>query len=178
VAADRDLLFGVLALQIGLIEQGQLVAAFQAWTRDRSRALAEHLVARGDIDGQQQKALAAMAVLHVKKHGGDEEKSLASIPAGPSTREKLAAVGDAELNGSIAGLGIGGTERAFDAECTSAAEADRAKDVLRRAVPAGFRKLAVIRTNPDLAPLRARADFQLLLMDLAMPSEPFALPRS
>ena len=31
---SRDLLFGLLALQIGLIEQGQLVAAFQAWTRN------------------------------------------------------------------------------------------------------------------------------------------------
>jgi hypothetical protein len=33
-AADRHLLFGSLALQNGLIDQGQLVAAFQAWTRD------------------------------------------------------------------------------------------------------------------------------------------------
>jgi eukaryotic-like serine/threonine-protein kinase len=35
-AADRHLLFGLLALQNGLIDQGQLVAAFQAWTRDSS----------------------------------------------------------------------------------------------------------------------------------------------
>ena len=35
MAADRDLLFGLLALQNGLIDQGQLVAAFQAWTRDK-----------------------------------------------------------------------------------------------------------------------------------------------
>ena len=35
-AADRHLLFGLLALQNGLINQGQLVAAFQAWTRDKS----------------------------------------------------------------------------------------------------------------------------------------------
>ena len=32
IAADRNLLFGLLALQNGLIDQGQLVAAFQAWT--------------------------------------------------------------------------------------------------------------------------------------------------
>ena len=37
-AADRHLLFGLLALQNGLIDQGQLVAAFQAWTRDKARA--------------------------------------------------------------------------------------------------------------------------------------------
>ena len=44
IAADRDLLFGLLALQNGLIDQGQLVAAFQAWTRDKARPLADHLV--------------------------------------------------------------------------------------------------------------------------------------
>jgi hypothetical protein len=33
LATECDLLFGLLALQNGLIEQGQLVAAFQAWTR-------------------------------------------------------------------------------------------------------------------------------------------------
>ena len=30
IAADRNLLFGLLALQIGLIDQSKLVAAFQA----------------------------------------------------------------------------------------------------------------------------------------------------
>ena len=34
--ADHNLLFGLLALQNGLIDQVQLVAAFQAWTRDRA----------------------------------------------------------------------------------------------------------------------------------------------
>jgi hypothetical protein len=37
-AADRNLFFGLLALQNGLINQGQLVAAFQAWTLDKSAA--------------------------------------------------------------------------------------------------------------------------------------------
>ena len=42
MAADRHLLFGLLALQTGLIHQAQLVAAFQAWTCDKSRSLADH----------------------------------------------------------------------------------------------------------------------------------------
>ena len=49
-AADRHLLFGLLALQTGIINQGQLVAAFQAWTLDTSRGLADHLESRGDLD--------------------------------------------------------------------------------------------------------------------------------
>jgi hypothetical protein len=40
VAADRHLLFGLLALQNGLINQGALLAAFQAWTLDKARSLA------------------------------------------------------------------------------------------------------------------------------------------
>ena len=49
VNADRNLLFGLLALQIGLIDQDQLVAAFRAWSRDKGRQLAEYLVDRGDL---------------------------------------------------------------------------------------------------------------------------------
>jgi hypothetical protein len=49
-AADRHLLFGLLALQNGLIDQVQLVAAFQAWTGDKARSLADPLVARDDLD--------------------------------------------------------------------------------------------------------------------------------
>jgi hypothetical protein len=48
-AADRHLLFGLLALQNGLIDQGQLVAAFQAWTRDKARNLTDQLVAQGGV---------------------------------------------------------------------------------------------------------------------------------
>jgi hypothetical protein len=43
VTAERHLLFGLLALQVGLIQQAQLVAAFHAWTGDKSRPLADHL---------------------------------------------------------------------------------------------------------------------------------------
>jgi hypothetical protein len=49
-AADRYLLFAVLALQKGLVAQGALVAAFQAWTRDKPRSLADQLVARDEVD--------------------------------------------------------------------------------------------------------------------------------
>ena len=104
-AAHHDLLFGLLALQNGLIDQGQLVAAFQAWTRDKVRPLAEHLIARGDLDAEQRAGIEAMVALHLKKHGGDAERSLASIPAGRSTRESLARIGDPEIGASLGHVG-------------------------------------------------------------------------
>jgi hypothetical protein len=89
LAADRNLLFGLLALQNGLLDQVQLVAAFQAWTRDKARALADHLIALGHLNPSQRAAVEVMAELRVAKHG-DVEHSLAALPAGHSTRESLA----------------------------------------------------------------------------------------
>ena len=38
MAAERHLLLGLLALQNGLIQPPHLVAAFHAWTGDKSRS--------------------------------------------------------------------------------------------------------------------------------------------
>jgi eukaryotic-like serine/threonine-protein kinase len=80
--ADRHLLFGLLALQNGLINQGQLVAAFEAWTLDKSRSLADHLEARGDLTPARRALMEGLAAVHLEAHGGDMEKSLAGASAG------------------------------------------------------------------------------------------------
>jgi tetratricopeptide (TPR) repeat protein len=57
-------------------------------------------------------------------------------------------------------------------------EAVRAVAGVRRAIEAGYANVAWIRTgDPDLQPIRSRPDFRELMMDLAMPSRPFANPR-
>jgi serine/threonine-protein kinase len=110
LAAERHLLFGLLALQNGLIDQGQLVAAFQSWTLNKARALADHLVGRGDLDGEQRGLLEALVIQHLKKHGGDAERSLAAIAVGPSTRESLARIGDPDLGGTLTHVASASTE--------------------------------------------------------------------
>ena len=110
VNADRNLLFGLLALQNGLVDQDQLVAAFRAWSRDKGRQIAEYLVERGDMDADQRDAVQAMVGLHDKKQGGRTEKSLAAIPAGRSTRESLAAIGDNEIDATLAHVARSGFE--------------------------------------------------------------------
>ena len=107
---SRDLLFGLFALQNGLIDQVQLVAAFETWTRVKGRALADHLIDRGDLDADQRGVIEAMVGLHVKKHGSDPQQSLGSIPAGRSTCARLAALGDPELTRSVAQLASDSTE--------------------------------------------------------------------
>ena len=119
IAADRNLLFGLLALQNGLINQGQLVAAFQAWTLDKARALADHLVGRGDLDADDRSAVEALVARHIKKHGGDVEQSLAAIPAGRSTRESLARIDDPDVGGTLAHLGSASTQNGDDGDRTA-----------------------------------------------------------
>jgi serine/threonine protein kinase/tetratricopeptide (TPR) repeat protein len=114
-AADRNLLFGLLALQNGLINQVQLVAAFQAWILDKVRTLADHLIALGHLNDAQRAVVEAMADLHVAKHG-DVEQSLAAIPAGRSTRESLAQLGDPDIEGTLVHVGTGSTQQDGEAD--------------------------------------------------------------
>ena len=103
--ADRHLLFGLLALQTGIINQGQLVAAFQAWTLDKSKSLADHLQSRGDLDADDRGVVEALVVRHLKRHGSDVEKSLAAIPAARSTRESLVRIGDPDIEATVGHVG-------------------------------------------------------------------------
>jgi hypothetical protein len=93
IDSDRNLLFGLLALQNGLIDQGALFAAFAAWTRDKGRSLAQHLFDLGHLDGPRRAAVEAIAGLHVQTLGGDPAQSLAVLDVARSTRESLALAG-------------------------------------------------------------------------------------
>jgi hypothetical protein len=101
-AADRHLLFGLLALQNGLIDQVQLVSAFQAWTLDKSKSLADHLETRGDLTGPRRVLLDVLVDVHLEAHGGDVERSLAAVPANRSTRASLVDLGEPEIEATLA----------------------------------------------------------------------------
>jgi hypothetical protein len=62
---------------------------------------------------------------------------------------------------------------AYDPDAARSA-ADEAMAVLRRAVAGGYRNAPHMQADTDLDPIRDRPDFRLLMMDLAMPADPFA----
>src|SRR5262245_33175584 len=113
----RDLLFGLLALQNGLIDQARLVAGFQAWTLDKARSLADHLVALGHLDPDDRSAVEALVARHLKKYG-DVERSLAAVPAGKSTRERLASLADPVLEATLSHVGSGSAPTDGDVDRT------------------------------------------------------------
>ncbi len=91
------MLFGLLALQNGLIDQEELVAAFRAWSRDKVRPIAEYLVEHGSLDSDDRTlpAVEALVKRHVKKHGGSTEEEPGCGRGRPvDLCESLAQVGD------------------------------------------------------------------------------------
>jgi hypothetical protein len=102
MAADRDLLLGLLALQNGLISRDQLVSAFALWTGASKKPMAEVLAEMGALPAPQRALLDALVEAHLKLHGGDAEKSLAALELNRSTRDRLAAAGGPEVEATLA----------------------------------------------------------------------------
>jgi eukaryotic-like serine/threonine-protein kinase len=119
IAAERDLLFGLLALQTGLINQAQLVAAFHAWTQASDRPMAEILAEQGALSAPCAPLVEGLVLEHLRRHGNDSERSLAAIGVGRSTRECLAQIADPQLDASLARVGAGSTEHDGDPDRTA-----------------------------------------------------------
>ena len=97
----HDLLFGLIALQTGLVHQVQLVEAVQAWALDKSRSLAEHLVGRGDLDADDRMAVEGLVDRHLSRNGDSAERSLTAITVDRPMRESLARLGGPEIDTTL-----------------------------------------------------------------------------
>ncbi len=49
-SSDRNLLLGIVALQMDFISRDELIAAMHGWTLDKTRSLSEILVRNGALD--------------------------------------------------------------------------------------------------------------------------------
>src|SRR5262245_62063436 len=67
-AADRNLLFGILALQMDFITRDALVAAMNAWVLEKSKPLGQILVERGDLDAVNRALLEPLVEAHIRQH--------------------------------------------------------------------------------------------------------------
>jgi hypothetical protein len=98
-----------------------------------------------------------------------------------SLYEGISSPSNDDLYGWACGLatlaGFAQASESRSQESGDATLADRAMEILRRAVISSRARRASIQTEPGLNPLRSRDDFRLLMMDLAMPADPFASAR-
>src|SRR6266404_743856 len=105
-SADRNLLFGILALQMDFISRDALIVAMNAWVLDKAKPLGQILVEQGALTAKAQDKLDAVVELHLELHGGDPQKSLAAISSIGSVRRELQQVADAELHASLAQVSV------------------------------------------------------------------------
>ena len=88
-AGDRNLLFGMLALQMDFVPQGALVAAMQAWAFDKRRPLGDILAGAGHLSPGRLQLLNALVEEHLKAHQNDPERSRAALPVAPALRQVM-----------------------------------------------------------------------------------------
>ena len=101
-AADRNLLFGILALQMDFITRDALIAAMHAWVLEKHRPIGEILVERGDLDPTDRTLLGVIVDRHLARHGGDPVASLAALSSIDSTASSLCrSITDPEVLGSL-----------------------------------------------------------------------------
>jgi serine/threonine protein kinase len=99
---DRNLLFGILAMQMNFIDRDALLEAMQAWVLDKATPLGKILLDRGALTDDAFKLLDALVEKHLEMHDGDAEKSLATVSTIGSVREELAALEDEDLDATLA----------------------------------------------------------------------------
>jgi serine/threonine protein kinase/tetratricopeptide (TPR) repeat protein len=107
---DRNLLFGLLALQNNFVSREDLIAAVSAWLIDKSRELAEILRERRALADDEFRLIAALAAKHLARHDHDPEKSLAALSSLGSVRADLEQLGDPEIEASLSHLSVAGSE--------------------------------------------------------------------
>jgi eukaryotic-like serine/threonine-protein kinase len=120
IDADRNLLFGITALQNDFITRDALIAAMNAWALEKHRPIGDVLVERGALNPGDRDALEAMIARRLAKHGDDPAASLAAMSSIESVAADLRrAVGDPEVLESIAHVS---TESLADPHANRAAE--------------------------------------------------------
>jgi serine/threonine-protein kinase len=110
-SADRNLLFGILALQMDFISRDALIAGMQAWVFNKSTPLGQILLEQRALQADTHALLEALVQKHLEMHG-DAEKSLASVSSISSLRDQLSQIADPELCASFAHVSAARKEEA------------------------------------------------------------------
>src|SRR5205085_1371552 len=101
MSTDRNLLFGVLALQADFLDVGQFAAACSEWAGRKDTPLADLLVERGWLTDEDRAHVEYLLRRKLKKHAGDPHVSLAAV-ATHEVRSVLESVADPDVRQSLA----------------------------------------------------------------------------
>ena len=101
-AADRNLLFGIIALQMDFIMRDQLIAAMHAWVLDKHKPLGQVLSEQGVLSPEDHEAIESLVRRHLLRHDNDAERSLAALSSiGRRLRDDLSRIADPDVQASL-----------------------------------------------------------------------------
>ena len=100
-AADRNVLLGLLALQLGFISRDALITAIHAWVLDKTNPLSQILQDQGALIASRRALLDALADEHIHVHDNDVERSMAALSSIGSIREELDRIADPDLQANL-----------------------------------------------------------------------------
>jgi eukaryotic-like serine/threonine-protein kinase len=100
--ADRNLLFGVLALQADIIDADQFIKICTLWTTRKQAALGDLLIDLGWVTPIDKADVERLVERKLKRHGGDPRAGLAAV--GDDMKRSLAALQDDDIKRSLCGL--------------------------------------------------------------------------
>ena len=100
--ADRNLLFGALALQADVIDADQFIKICTLWTTRKQLPLGDLLIELGWITPIDKADVDRLIERKLKKHDGDPRAGLADV--GDDLKRSLAALQDVDINRSLCAL--------------------------------------------------------------------------
>jgi hypothetical protein len=106
-ASDRNLLVGILAVQMDFIRRDQLIGAMHAWVLQKATPLEEILQREGALDRRTRELLEALVERHLEAHENDPEKSLAAVSSIGSIQDDLRSIADPQLANSLSLVAMG-----------------------------------------------------------------------
>src|ERR1700722_14033591 len=98
---DRNMLFGILALQMDFIRRDALISAMNAWVLDKVKQIGQILLEQKALTPETHALLEALVKKHLELHGNDVEKSLAAVSSVGPVRQELAQIADADVQASL-----------------------------------------------------------------------------
>jgi serine/threonine-protein kinase len=101
LTADRNLLFGILALQMDFVSRDALIRAMHGWVVEKHKPLGQILWEQGALREAARAALELVVQQHLEQHGNDPHQSLAAVSSVGSVRQELEQVADADLHASL-----------------------------------------------------------------------------
>jgi serine/threonine-protein kinase len=99
--SDRNLLFGIMSLQMDFISRDALIAAMHAWMLSKKKSLSAILVEQGALGADAQGLLEALVQKHLEVHNKDAQQSLAALGSLGSVQEELEQFADSDLKQSL-----------------------------------------------------------------------------